>query len=212
LKGAKMTLKRIFTLFAFMFIALMIVGCAVPFQGGMGKNLQVITYQDFLEAEKEDRYFRGRWSYFSVVVDLVQKIKPKSVLELGPYKLPLVKGADTMDIRKHIENLTYLHDANKIPWPIADNKYDLFIACQVWEHLDNKQKEAFKEVMRISRRAILSFPYKWRYKNGPKTASQKRHANIDDAKIAEWTLHKKPKKIIFNHNKKYAVYYFEFNK
>lgn len=204
--------KHIFVHFILLFTSLFIIEFAVPFQGGPSKILQPITYQDFLEAEKKDPYFKTRWRYFSIVVDLVQKIQPESVLELGPYRLPLVKGEDTMDIEKFLDNLTYLHDATIIPWPIADNKYDLFISCEVWEHLGDKQKEAFKEVMRISRRAIFSFPYKWVYAKDSKSPTAASHGNIDEAKIAEWTLHKKPKKIIFSNDKQFVVYYFKFKK
>ena len=207
-----MKLKHTFVLFIFMFTALFIAGYAVLFQGGPSKKLQPITYQDFVEAEKKDPYFKGRWTYFSIVVDLVQKIQPESVLELGPYRLPLVKGEDTMDIVKVLENLTYFHDATKIPWPIADKKYDLFISCEVWEHLGDKQKEAFQETMRISRRAIFSFPYKWKYPKESKEVEALQHRDIDEAKIAEWTLHRKPSQISFSSDKRYVVYYFEFNK
>jgi hypothetical protein len=207
-----MKLKHTFLLFIIMFTAIFIVGHPVLFQGGPRNKLQPIPYQDFVDVEKKDPYFKGRWTYLSIVVDLVQKIQPESVLELGPYRLPLVKGEDTMDIVKVLGNLTYLHDATKIPWPMADNKYDLFISCEVWEHLGDKQKEAFQEVMRISRRAIFSFPYKWEYPKKSKEVEALQHRNIDEAKIAEWTLHKKPEKIIFSNDKRYVVYYFEFNK
>lgn len=207
-----MKLKHTFVLFIFIFTALFIRGYAVLFQGGPAKKLQPITYKDFVEVEKKDPYFKGRWRYLSIVVDLVQKIQPESVLELGPYRLPLVKGEDTMDIVKVLENLTYLHDATKIPWPIADKKYDLFISCEVWEHLGDKQKEAFQEAMRISRRAIFSFPYKWEYPKESKEVEALQHRNIDEAKIAEWTLHRKPEKVLFSNDKRYVVYYFEFNK
>ena len=207
-----MKLKHTLVVIIFMFTALFIRGYALLYQGGPSKKLQPITYQDFVEVEKKDPYFKGRWRYLSIVVDLVQKIQPESVLELGPYRLPLVKGEDTMDIVKVLENLTYLHDATKIPWPIANKKYDLFISCEVWEHLGDKQKEAFQEAMRISRRAIFSFPYKWEYPKESKGLEVLQHRNIDEAKIAEWTLHRKPEKVLFSNDKKYVVYYFEFTK
>jgi len=172
--------------------------------------LRPITYQDFVEVEKRGPYFKGRWKYFRLVVDLVHRIKPESVLELGPYRLPLVKGGDTMDIVKVLDDLTYLHDATITPWPIPDKKYDLFISCEVWEHLGNKQEEAFREAMRISRRAIFSFPYRWKYRKEANDAEALQHRDIDEAKIAEWTLHRKPSKISFSNDKRYVVYYFEF--
>ena len=88
----------------------------------------------------------------------------------------------------------YLHDATKIPWPIIDKEYDMFIALQVWEHLLGKQKEAFREVMRISRMAILSFPYMW---DCPKdNANYPEHHMIDEKIIADWTLNIEPIKVV----------------
>lgn len=88
----------------------------------------------------------------------------------------------------------YLHDATVIPWPIADKEYDLFIALQVWEHLEGKQYEAFREVMRISKMAILTFPYLWGCpKDDPNYPS---HYMINENIIAEWILNIDPVKTI----------------
>jgi hypothetical protein len=206
-----MKLKHACLLCVFALTALFFAGYAVRSQGSPRKKIRPISYRDFVKIEKKDPYFKGRWTYFSIVIDLIQKIQPESVLELGPYRLPLVKGGDTMDIVKVLKNLTYLHDATQTPWPIADKKYDLFIACEVWEHLGHKQKEAFQEVMRISRRAIMSFPYKWKYPKNAKDEEALLHRDIDEAKIADWTLHQTPSQILFSDNQRYAVYYFEFN-
>lgn len=62
----------------------------------------------------------------------------------------------------YLPNIRYLHDATITPCPIEDKAYDLLIALQVWEHLEGKQQDVFKEVMRVSKMAILSFPYKWK--------------------------------------------------
>jgi hypothetical protein len=86
------------------------------------------------------------------------------------------------------------HNATEKPWPIRDKSYDVFIALQVWEHLDNKQSRAFREVMRIARSAILSFPYNW---NCPEdNANYPEHHLIDQELIGDWTLNIQPKQII----------------
>lgn len=91
-------------------------------------------------------------------------------------------------------NKEFKHDATVVPWPIDDKAYDLFIALQVWEHLEGKQKEVFEEVMRTSKAAILSLPYMW---DCPKdNANYPEHHMIDEKIISEWTLNVKPKKII----------------
>jgi hypothetical protein len=53
------------------------------------------------------------------------------------------------------------HDATDFPWPFPDKAFDLFIALQVFEHLKDRQQEAFLEVRRIARHAILSLPIDW---------------------------------------------------
>jgi hypothetical protein len=211
-KMKKMKFKRAFV-FAFLASFLLAPNKnAISSPSAPQKALSPITYQDFAAVEAKDPYYKGRWTYFSIVVDLIKKIGPTSALELGPYRLPLIKGSDTMDIVRVLDNLTYFHDATKTPWSIPDKKYDLFLCCEVWEHLGDKQKEAFKEVMRISRRAIFSFPYKWRYPKEAKDAEALSHANVDEAKIAEWTLYVKPKSVSFSKNKKYVIYYFDFRR
>jgi hypothetical protein len=146
-------------------------------------------------------YYVGRWEYFSEVIKLVIKEKPTKVLELGSYLYPIVKNSDTMEKNSAVPHITYYHDATNIPYPIKDSAYDLFIALQVWEHLGGKQRDAFREVMRISKMAILSFPYKW---NCPGNL----HHNIDENVIADWTLHIQPEQII--KVKKRLIYFFRF--
>ena len=53
------------------------------------------------------------------------------------------------------------HDATLVPWPVEDKAYDLFVAFQVFEHLGVHQAEAFLEVRRVARHAILSLPIDW---------------------------------------------------
>lgn len=167
--------------------------------------MELMTYEDFegLLNGPAGAYYQGRWAYFSQVIEIARNRNDiRRVIELGPSFLPVVKDCDVMlkpekdawgrpvikDARE------YLHDATIIPWPIENKKYDLFIALQVWEHLDGKQKEAFQEVIRTSRMAILSFPYMW---NCPKdNANYPEHHMIDEKIIADWTLGIEPKKVI----------------
>ena len=143
-----------------------------------------MTEPEFRELEREDKYWKGRWDYFKEAIDIaesgIEDGSVNSVLEVGPYKRPLVRGSDVMDKNPHCPDAKHRWDATETPWPIGDNEYDLFIALQVWEHLGDKQKEAFGEVMRTSKKAVLSFPYNW---NLPGNC----HDGITDEKIAEWT-------------------------
>lgn len=153
------------------------------------KKFKPITHFEFEKIEKNDPYYSRRWNYYKQVIDIIKTLSFRSVLELGPYKRSIVHGADVMDKRSVLPNLTYGHDATQIPWPIKDKKYDLFIALQVWEHLKGKQREAFHEVIRVSKMAILSFPLNWHCPGNC-------HHGITQEKIADWTCNKVPTKKI----------------
>jgi hypothetical protein len=164
-----------------------------------------MSKEDFSNLLKSSRskYYEGRWAYFSEVINIIkQENEFEKVLELGPAFQTIVKNCDIM-VKPEIDvwgrpekyiNKEFKHDATVVPWPIEDRAYDLFIALQVWEHLEGKQKEAFKEVMRTSKAAILSFSYMW---DCPKdNANYPEHHMIDEKIISEWTLNVKPKKVI----------------
>lgn len=124
------------------------------------------------------------------LMDTLNKIN--TTLELGPYKFPLVDGGDVLDITDdYINNYPieigqfYKHDASITPYPFKDKEYDLVIVCQVLEHLGTNQKEVFKELCRISKKAIISLPYKW---NTPCDM----HHMIDRKIIDNWANGLKP--------------------
>ncbi len=153
-------------------------------------TIKTLTYAQFKKLGEQDSYYKeDRWTYFKKVIDIVNNLEFNRVLELGAYKQPLVYGADVMDVSPNFPNLAYQHNATEIPWPIEDQAYDLFIALQVWEHLQGKQVEAFNEVRRIARMAILSFPLNW-YCPG------NCHHGITEEIIAGWTHHIPPVKKI----------------
>ena len=167
--------------------------------------MDLISYSDFEEllSSSLSKYYEGRWAYFSEVINIIHENEGISkVLELGPSFQTIVKNSDIMvkpgndawgRPQKYVEKI-YEHDATVVPWPIKDKEYDLFIALQVWEHLEGKQKEAFKEVMRTCKMAILSFPYMW---DCPKdNANYPEHHLINKEIISEWTLNIEPIKVI----------------
>jgi hypothetical protein len=178
--------------------------------------VKLLTKKRFNDLAKRDNYWGGRWEYFKKVIELIKKEKFKSILELGPWSNPIVENSDIMDLdNRRISKLKYKWDARKTPWPIEDKKYDLFIALQVWEHLYKNvnflfhwsrslQKKAFKEVIRISKNPILSFPYKWDCPNCPS------HNQIDERITSKWTLGIKPVKISIVGNR--IIYFFKFKK
>lgn len=164
-------------------------------------TMELVDYQNLLLSSAGD-YFVGRWDYYSVVIDIVKRHNPQSVLEIGPGQHTIVKGCDIMvkpeDDRwgrpVNAVGSVYLHDATEKPWPVADKQYDLLIALQVWEHLSNKQSRAFREVMRTSKAAVLSLPYMW---DCPKdNANYPEHHLIDEELIADWTFNIPPKQVV----------------
>lgn len=166
--------------------------------------MNIMTENDFnaLLQGPGAKYYEGRWDYYKEVISIITDIKPASVLELGPGKHTMVQNSDIMvrpedDAWGRPENevgKVISFNATEKPWPVADKSYDLFIALQVWEHLDNKQARAFREVVRSSRQAILSFPLMW---DCPKdNPNYPEHHMIDEELIADWTLGIKPVKVI----------------
>ena len=148
--------------------------------------MRTITQSDFDAALLADPAFRGRWSYMGVACERLRGLEGSS-LELGPYTLPLVPGGDTMDKRAYPGRCpTHLWDAQVTPWPIANKAYGVFVALQVWEHLGGHQAEAWREVRRIARHAIISVPWKW---TRSKFAG---HVGINEQTVREWTLHDTP--------------------
>lgn len=170
----------------------------------MQDSLSLMTYKDYEDLLKGPRgqYYIGRWEYFKEVLKIISNENVKSVIELGPGLLPIVKNSDVIinpeedsfGRPNEFSGKVFTFDATTKPWPIKDKEYDLFIALQVWEHLDNKQSRAFRQVMRVSKMAVLSFPYNW--EGGEEKPSHRAHRLIDREIIEDWTLHIKPENVI----------------
>ena len=149
-----------------------------------------MTREQFNELVKLHPYYRGRGGYYSAAMDILRREGCREVLEIGPAAVPLVPGSPVMQFHKasphvRVESPTYVWDAGKTPWPIGTGRYDAAVALQVWEHLDGRQREAFAELRRVARFAVLSFPYKWRPAKGQKKDV---HHDVTDETIAAWTL------------------------
>jgi len=166
--------------------------------------LSYINYWDFdkFSSGNLEKYYYGRWEYISEMISLIKKLDVKTVLELGPGKNTIVKNCDVMVKPKEDKwgrpmnkvNKEIVFDANEFPWPIEDKAYDLFIAAHVFEYLSNKQTKAFREVMRISKMAVITFPYLWNCSSGSSYYPESHM--IDKELISDWTLGVEPDKII----------------
>jgi len=173
----------------------------------------LINKMNLLNDDYWNNSWSGRWKYMYPVINEIRKLNPQTILELGAYKINLTNISDNMDLQleyidtKNLKNKNYIQDATSLPWNISDKYYDVFVALQVFEHFENKkQSKVFNEIMRISKNAILSFPYKW---NSPNDLN---HHNIDDEIIRKWTNNIMPKKILLvNHtNRRRIIYVFKF--
>ncbi|MBD3194902.1 MAG: methyltransferase domain-containing protein [Candidatus Lokiarchaeota archaeon] len=160
------------------------------------KIMKYVNWKEYTKLGMRRPYYRERWCYIREVVNIIKKIDPESVLELGVRHIRVVKNSDVMDLKDYDIGAKYVMDARKLPWPIPDNEYDLFIALEVFEHLKKTNRsDIFREIKRTSNMAILSFPYKWDWpdKDNP-------HYMIDDDIIKEWTDYHEPviEKVVMN--------------
>jgi len=141
----------------------------------------------------DDEYYKDRYNYLKEVIDQIKLMDNiTTILELGPYKSPLVEGEDVVDMTDEYLKYYpikigkyYKHDCSITPYPFKDKQYDLVIACQILEHLGTNQIEVFKELCRIGKRAIITLPYKWNLPCDP-------HHMIDENVIDHWAQGLKP--------------------
>lgn len=107
---------------------------------------------------------RPRWNSLWNQLDEVSRLKPQSVLEIGPGPGVFKANAqvfglniETVDIDPEL-NPDHLAPATDLPF--ADNSYDLVCAFQVLEHMSYKESlKSFTEMVRVSRKNIvLSLP------------------------------------------------------
>lgn len=162
-----------------------VAGPAPAHTGG----IRPLTRSEFDAATRDRRYYRERWSYMDaaarIAANLIERNGLRSVLELGAHAVPLVHGADVFDLRPSVTvkppARVVKGDARVAPWPFEDRAYDLFVALQVFEHLGDRQREAFVEVRRIARHAILSLPIEWEMVDPADC-----HHRVPHARALEW--------------------------
>jgi hypothetical protein len=138
-------------------------------QGRPAPSIRPLRHHEMVVLAAKVPYYRGRLGYLGVAggaaADLIGRRQLRTALELGPGFRSLIVGADVMDrVAKpdlRAEARRVIHEATKAPWPIEDKAYDLFVALQVFEHLGTRQADAFREVRRVARNAILSLPIDW---------------------------------------------------
>jgi len=83
------------------------------------------------------------------------------ILCLGAGNKPIA-GAINHDIRKHRPEIAVAHNLNALPWPWADNSFDVIVARAVLEHLDIDLLTSMNECWRLLRpggEAQIKLPY-----------------------------------------------------
>ena len=183
------------------------------------KQLKIRSSLDYGIFCNNNEYWKDRWDvYIYKVAEVLHSIEAEKfnhILEIGPAGFPIVRGSDTLDIsQKFKDKTTYFQSATTTPYPVGDKHYDITISTQVWEHLGDQQQKAFKEVMRVSKRAVLSFPYMWDLGHRGYEGENNVHHMVSGETIDKWTLNIKPaiEHILLNkHNKmKTMIRYYEF--
>ena len=159
-------------------------------------NKKFLSEKMIKDLEINDHYYHNRWEYYNEIIEIIRRLDEiDKILELGPYKSPLVENEDVMDISDDFIdfyplniNSFYKHDCSNVPYPVEDKSYDLVIACQVLEHLgiNGQQTQIFDEFERISDKAIISLPYMWFI------PYMRDHHRIDEKVIDYWANGREP--------------------
>ena len=99
-----------------------------------------------------------------------------------------------------------IHNARRTPWPLEDVQYDLFVGLQVFEHLGRKQPEAFAEVRRVARHAVLSLPIDWEMEDPTDC-----HHRISHERALSWFEPTVPSAVVVGNEgpRKRLIYVFE---
>lgn len=107
----------------------------------------------------------ARWDYYKSAIDFVRMCKPISaseVLEIGARSVPIVKGSDTLEATGQWAGegvgMVYKHDLRQLPWPLADQRYEVVVALRVFQHLWPRQRECFLEARRVGRNLVMVVP------------------------------------------------------
>lgn len=166
--------------------------------------IKFITKKDYEKKCKEDSYFFKRWNYYNETIELAKSLNPSSILELGCSSFPLCLDSCRIDAVSH-EQINYVFDCTIIPWDFNE-KFDLLICLQAFEHFSNKQNQVFNQIKKLVNKAIISVPYKWYKPNNC-------HHDIDENTLFEW-FKEKPilEKIVVDYSVKRLICLYDFTK
>ncbi|HEX5687241.1 MAG TPA: hypothetical protein VFY73_24765 [Ideonella sp.] len=129
-----------------------------------------------------------RWEYHKSAIDFVQLCRPRSasdVLEMGPGGVSIVHGSETIDFAAKKAQLNYVptwfHDGRETPWPVADKRYQVFVALRVFHQLSPCQRACFLEAKRVARNIVMVVAEPEDLADGDTTVS-----GLSEAQFTEW--------------------------
>jgi hypothetical protein len=176
--------------------------------------IRPLRNHELVQLGLNEPYYRPRRVYLAAAGatarELIDRRDLRTALELGPHLRPLIVGADVMDVVANdalrAEGQRIVHDATAVPWPFGDKAYDLFVALQVFEHLGAAQPEAFLEVRRIARHAILSLPIDWEMADPGNC-----HHRLTNERVLGWFAPVRPTRVVVGNpgHRKRLLYVFE---
>jgi hypothetical protein len=181
---------------------------------GRPNPIRPLDRVELVDLAAREPYYKPRIGYMGVAgglaADLIARRRLRTALELGPHLRPLIVGADVMDVVSRdglqAEGRRVVADATRTPWPVDDKAYDLFVALQVFEHLGTRQPEAFREVRRIARNAILSLPIDWVMPDPTNC-----HHGLTDERVRAWFAPVTPTRVVVGNpgHRTRLIYVFE---
>ena len=178
------------------------------------RRIRALRRHEIHDLAADIAYYKPREAYMTVASkvagDLIARRRLRTALEVGPHLRPVIVGADTMELEPNdalsAAGRLLVHDATSTPWPVEDKAYDLFVALQVFEHFHGHQPEAFREVRRVARHAILSLPIDWVMADPANC-----HHQLSHERVLSWFAPVTPTRVVLGNGgpKKRLLYVFE---
>lgn len=129
---------------------------------------------------------RRKMLYYKKIIEIINKIKPDSILDVGNGGCPYIENNFSSVINTIDTENAYASDKVKsiiCDFMLWDSNlvYDLVVCSQVIEHILNPN-EFVKKLFKHGRTILISVPYKW-----PEgTEKEHIHDPIDESKIFSW--------------------------
>lgn len=157
-------------------------------------NLKYLTEENFKKVIKHNHHMDGTWPVYEDAIITVKNIPDtEKVLEINPYKTPLVVQSDILD--SNLENKKeypiqvnnfYQQNLNHLPFPFEDKRYDLVIINNDYENLPTGEEYRllFDEISRITVKLIIILPYQL-------TSNNNSTNMVNEEKLDYWLRNKK---------------------